>query len=118
MVMSALVIAGCTTGTTTHPENGTIRGLLLRMPAGIVLPGTSPLPMAGTVVMTFTDMGVVMHVTMTVGSNGRFSRAVAAGSYKLMPGPKTGCASGPVTVKVMTGKVVTVKVRCGSTIGE
>src|ERR1035437_10127960 len=116
MVMSALVVTGCTTGTTTQPENGTIRGLLLQMPAGIILPGTLPHPMAGTVVMTFTDMGVVMHVTVTVGSNGRFSRAVAAGRYKLVPGPKNGCASRPVTAKVMTGKVVTVKVRCGSTI--
>ena len=71
MVMSALVVTGCTTGTTTHPENGTIRGLLLQMPAGIILPGTLPHPMAGTVVMTFTDMGVVMHVTVTVGSNGK-----------------------------------------------
>jgi len=73
--------------------------------------------MAGTVIIAWRDMGVLMHVAMTVGSNGSFSRAVAPGIYNLMPGPRTGCAPGSITVKVMTGKVVTVKVRCGSTIG-
>jgi hypothetical protein len=63
------------------------------------------------------DLDALKAIIMTVGTNGKFSRSVPPGTYKVMPRSKTGCVSAPITVHVRAGEVVTVKVKCGSSIG-
>lgn len=121
MVVIGLSLPACTSGQTLPPTTqvaqGTIRGVLLREPAGVIRHGTLPKPMAGTVYIEFNNFNVLKALIVTVSTNGKFSRSVTPGTYKVLPAPKTGCLSTPITVHVLAGQVVTLKVKCGSLIG-
>ena len=96
---------------------GTIRGVLLREPGAGAAAGL-PHPMAGTVLVEWNDTGAPVVVTMTVGSNGRFSRSMVPGTYKVTPGARMGCAGPPPdTVHVLPGTVTSVKVKFASAVG-
>jgi hypothetical protein len=111
-----LGLTACSSGQTAAAK-ATIRGVLLQEPGGGAAPGTLPHPMAGIVLIEFNYLDALKAIIMTVGTNGRFSRSVVPGTYTVVPGQKTGCLSTPVTIHVRAGKVVTVAVNCGSSIG-
>jgi hypothetical protein len=73
--------------------------------------------MAGTIYIEFNVIDALKAIIVPVGKNGRFSRSVTPGTYKVLPTPHTGCVSTPITVDVSAGKVETVKVKCGSMTG-
>jgi hypothetical protein len=121
VVICALGLSACSSGRTvpaiTQAAKGTIRGFLLSEPGGGAAPGAMPRPMAGTVLIEFNNLDALVAMIVTVGTSGRFSRFVAPGTCTVVPGRKTGCISAPITVHVRPGRVVTVKVKCRSSIG-